>query len=191
MKSWEFIKKEKKLILLSIAIVIFGVSLIYFIAPKFFPKVTVEIPEGEEETEKPQIESFSPEFTLGDINGEEVNLEDYKGKATLLTFWTTWHPVAVEQLPILDSYYQKIKNDDQLALLTINNAEEQKTVSNFINRAELSLPVLLDCDGKVGELYKITAIPLHIFINKQGKIKEIYIGSLSQEEISEKLNLLR
>ncbi len=137
------------------------------------------------------MESFSPEFTLNNINGEEVKLDDYRGKVLLLTFWTSWHPIATEQLSILEDFYQKNKDDDQLALLTINNIEAQSTVKNYVNRAELSLPVLLDEDGKVGELYKITAIPLHIFINQKGRIKEIYIGTLSEEEINEKLNRLR
>lgn len=192
MKIWEYIKKEKKLLLISIAIIIIGISAIVFIAPKFFPKVTIDIPDGEdEEIEKAQVESFSPEFTLNNINGEEVKLDDYRGKVLLLTFWTSWHPIATEQLSILEDFYQKNKDDDQLALLTINNIEAQSTVKNYVNRAELSLPVLLDEDGKVGELYKITAIPLHIFINQKGRIKEIYIGTLSEEEINEKLNRLR
>jgi cytochrome oxidase Cu insertion factor (SCO1/SenC/PrrC family) len=32
----------------------------------------------------------APAFTLPDLDGKPVKLEDYRGKALLLFFWATW-----------------------------------------------------------------------------------------------------
>jgi cytochrome oxidase Cu insertion factor (SCO1/SenC/PrrC family) len=32
----------------------------------------------------------APAFTLPDLTGKAVRLEDFKGKVTLLVFWATW-----------------------------------------------------------------------------------------------------
>ncbi len=32
----------------------------------------------------------APGFTISDLEGNRVNLEDYRGKVVLLAFWTTW-----------------------------------------------------------------------------------------------------
>jgi len=32
----------------------------------------------------------APDFTLTDLNGDEVSLSDLRGQAVLLNFWATW-----------------------------------------------------------------------------------------------------
>ena len=32
----------------------------------------------------------APQFTLANLQGNEVNLSDYKGSVVLIMFWTTW-----------------------------------------------------------------------------------------------------
>ena len=34
--------------------------------------------------------SSAPDFTIGDVAGKQVKLQDYRDKIVLLFFWTTW-----------------------------------------------------------------------------------------------------
>ncbi|MFQ6079075.1 MAG: redoxin domain-containing protein, partial [Thermodesulfobacteriota bacterium] len=43
----------------------------------------------------------APSFTLKDINGKEVKLEDHRGKIVFLNFWATWCPACREEMPYL------------------------------------------------------------------------------------------
>ncbi len=191
MVGQEFIKSKKFLILLSIFISIIGIVMIFLISPKFFPKVTIDLSsEFQQRTEKPQVDFFAPDFKLKDLNDNEVSILDKKGKVVLLTFWTSWHPLAQEQIKILESF-NKNNKDPEISVLPIASAETKIVVSNFLNQAELSLQVLLDTTGKISDLYKIGPLPVHFFINKEGKIKEIHIGVLGEGEIVEKLNKIK
>jgi peroxiredoxin len=182
----------KKLLIIFLIFII-GVFSIYFVISQFFKgiapaEITFELEEITEELQK--IDYSAPDFALFNIEGEEVKFSDYKDKIILLSFWTTWNPAALDQLVILESYYQEIKDSRDIVLLTINNQEDKSVVSNFIRRGKYLLPVLLDEDGAVGELYEINTLPATYFINKEGKVKEIYIGVLSKEEINKKVERL-
>jgi len=183
-----------KKLLATLTIFIIGIFLIYFITSQFFKKVSPkEItfePEKEEIIDDQRIDYLAPDFELLDVEGKKVKLSDYINKMIVLTFWTTWNPAAQDQLAILESYYQEIKDSKDVVLLTINNQEDKNIVSNFIRRGEYILPVLLDESGKVGELYEISTLPATYFINRERKIKEIYVGVLNQEEIKNSVGRL-
>lgn len=183
----------KKTLIIAIIFIV-GIFSLYLVASQFLGEVpSSEItfgPEGEVAAETKEIDYLAPDFELLNIEGEKVKLSHYQGKIIILNFWTTWNPVALDQLVIFDSYYQEIKDKEDIVLLTLNNLEDKSVVSNFIRRGEYDLPVLLDEDGKVGELYGISTLPATYFINQQGKVKEVYIGILNKEEIESKVEKL-
>jgi len=187
-------------ILLVLLIFMAGIALLYFVSQQFFkkaPQKEISFGIGNEEAaneapKAPQIDYLAPDFELASTAGEKVKLSDYKNKLVVLTFWTTWNPVAKDELAILDSYYQEIKNgkDERLVLLAINSQEDKSVVAGFVGRGEYGLPVLLDETGKIGGLYGIATLPATYFINREGKVKEIYVGMLSQEELKSRIEKL-
>ena len=42
-----------------------------------------------------------PLFTLPDINGNTVSLEELRGKVVMINFWATWCPPCIEELPTM------------------------------------------------------------------------------------------
>lgn len=193
------IGKEIKLSLIIFSVLIVGVVLIYLTAVQFFrevpPKeIVIELEEERVETEKmaevKKIDYLAPDFELPNLEGEKVKLSDYRNKNIILNFWTTWNSAAKDQIVIFESYYQEIKDRKDLVLLAVNSQEHKSVVGGFIRRGQYTLPVLLDEDGRVGELYKIGTLPSTYFINPEGKVKEIYIGVLNKEEIKNKIERL-
>ena len=180
----------KRLVIIFLILII-GTALIYLAFASFFPEAPPREasfePVQEEIAKEQKAEYSAPDFALPDISGEKVKLSDFEGKIIVLTFWTTWNPAAQDQIVILESYFQQIKDNKDIILLTVNNLEDKSVVSNFIKRGEYLLPALLDEEGKVGELYKINSLPATFFINQQGKVKETFVGILNQEEIEKRV----
>jgi peroxiredoxin len=173
-------------------IFISGMLLIYLAAYYYLKEepsqITIAPEENQQESaETKKIDYPAPEFDLQNLNGENVKLSDFKGKIIVLNFWTTWNPAAQDQVVILDSYFQDIKAKENIALLTVNNLENKSAVLNFISRGGYALPVLLDKDGKVGELYGISSLPETFFIDPEGMVKEIFSGVLNKEEVQNKI----
>lgn len=58
------------------------------------------------------------EFRLRDLAGKSVSLSDFRGKAVLINFWTTWCPACVSEMPALVALEQKYHG--QLVILGIS-----------------------------------------------------------------------
>jgi peroxiredoxin len=173
-----------------------GTALIYFSASRYLaetPQEQIDITSETGQKNAMEIKNTdypAPDFELQDISGSTVKLSDFKDKIVVLSFWVTWNPAAVDQVVILDSYFQEIGNKGNVVLLAVDNLENRSIVLNFIKRGGYNLPVLTDKDGKIGELYGINYLPKTFFINQAGKIKETFTGALSKEEIKNKVEAL-
>lgn len=191
MKS--FLEKHK-LIITSVVVALGGILLIVSLVPQFFPPVKVDLSTEivKAQIEKPETGATAPDFTLFDLSGKKVTLSNYRGKVVLITFWATWHPLSTEQLPVLEKLYksQRVRSSSDIVILAINNGESKSVVANF-SRDNYTLPILLDSDSAVGNKYNLTGLPAHYFVGKDGKIKEVFIGVLNEEELWTKLNQAR
>jgi peroxiredoxin/outer membrane lipoprotein-sorting protein len=117
----------------------------------------------------------APDFTLERLEGGEVKLANLKGKVVVLDFWATWCPPCREGLPHLAKLYAE-KKADGLQLFAVNVRETKPQVQQFLEKAKLSLPVLMDTKGEVAGKYAVRGIPKTIVIGKDGKISAVFVG---------------
>ena len=117
----------------------------------------------------------APAFRLPGMDGKPVSIADLKGKVVILDFWATWCGPCKMSLPHLDKLYQAEKGND-VHVFAVDEQEDQKDVSQFVQQTKLGVPVLLDRDGKVGEAYGVEGIPQTVVIGKDGKVKKVFVG---------------
>jgi peroxiredoxin len=140
--------------------------------------------------QNPRIGKPAPEFQLPTLDGQPVSLSDLKGKPVLINFWASWCRPCCEEMPYLQQIYDEWQGKG-LVLLAINIGETPSQVAEFMQSQGLSLPVLLDTEGKVAEQYGIRGIPTSFFIDKDGIIKEMRVGAFqSKAEIEGSLSKL-
>lgn len=131
----------------------------------------------------------APDFTLTNLNGEEVSLSDYRGQNVYLNFWASWCPPCRAEMPDMEEIHQEYQ-DKGLVVLTVNLAESKDTVQKFITANDFTFPVLLDPKNEAAKLYKITSIPVSVFINKDGVIAEKRVGMLTKKQMEELIQSL-
>src|SRR4051794_23785142 len=52
------------------------------------------------------IGNIAPDFQLQTINGESVQLSDYRGAHVILNFWNTWCVPCRTEMPDMEKFYQ-------------------------------------------------------------------------------------
>jgi len=78
-------------------------------------------------------------------------------------------------MPNLQKLYEE-KSKDGLQLYAINLQEDKAKVTEFLKSKSLTLPVLLDTDGAVGNQYSVQSIPFTLVVGKDGVVKEVMVG---------------
>ena len=120
----------------------------------------------------------APNFTLKNLDGKEVSLNQFRGKHVLVNFWATWCGPCKIEMPSLEALYEKFK-DKNFALLAISNDMfGANIVKPFVKAHKINFPVLLDPRLKVSNAFGVVSLPTTFMIDPQGKI----IGALFGEE---------
>jgi peroxiredoxin len=115
-------------------------------------------------------------FTLKDLNGNVVHLENYRGKVIFLNFWTTWCPACLVEMPSMEKLYQEFKDKDFI-ILAVDMQEDSETVKKFKAKFKLNFPILLDEEGIVASYYGVRAIPATYFIDRAGYLYAAAMGA--------------
>lgn len=123
---------------------------------------------------KPMDEnSIAPAFKLNDLDGETVDLVNYKGRVVLLDLWATWCAPCRQFMPKTQKLHEKYYPAG-LVTLAINIEGNIESVQGFINKNKYTFPVLLDkgdLEAHIVHLYKVQSIPTVILIDKNGIIR--------------------
>ena len=106
---------------------------------------------------------------LHDISGEKVVINNYQGKVRLINFWASWCPPCVEEIPSMNRLKEKMAGKN-FEMISINFAEDEKTIRKFLQEVEVDFPVLLDLKGTISTQWNVISFPSTFVIDKQGKI---------------------
>ncbi len=121
------------------------------------------------------------EFQLADLQGKVHRLSQYRGKVVLLNFWATWCKPCTKEMPAMQEAYDRLK-DKGFMVLAVNELEEIDEVRTHIQEHGHTFPVLLDPDNDVANLYGVYGLPVTVFIDQQGIVREYLKGGLLTEE---------
>jgi peroxiredoxin len=138
----------------------------------------------ESKFEKVVIGRQAPNFTYLDLNGSTRELKDLKGKVVLLRFWADWCAICTAEMPIIDKVYQDMKNNG-FTVLAVNVKQAETTVKTYVKKLNLSYSIALDQKGKITEKYNVRGVPWNFLINKEGILKDIFTGGISEQMLRE------
>ncbi len=85
--------------------------------------------------------------------------------------------------------YNEFK-ESGFVVLAIDIQEKRKTIKAYMKKEKLSLPVLLDTDGKVAQDYGVRAHPAHFLIDRNGNLIGIAPGARDWTDAANR-NLIR
>jgi len=120
---------------------------------------------------KPYKGSIKPlAINLKDAYGNNVVKNNFKGQVTLINFWATWCPPCVKEIPSLNRLKKKMQGHN-FELISINYAEDKKTILDFMKKVNVEFPVLLDPEGSFAKKWNVITYPSTFVIDSSGNIK--------------------
>lgn len=134
----------------------------------------------------PLVGKEASDFELKDMKGNTVKLSDYKGKKVYLKFWATWCGPCRQSMPELNKLVEEKDRDFEILTVMAPGMQGEKTEEEFVEwfaqQDYPSVPVLYNPDGSAFANYQVRSIPTEVFIDSQGKIGHVQLGTISNEE---------
>jgi len=116
------------------------------------------------------------DFTLPDLQGNQVSLSAFKGKVVLLNFWATWCPPCRKEIPSMERLYKKY-GDQGFEIVGVDLQESHATVADFVKEFGMTYTVLLDNKGETGATYGARSIPTSYIIDRSGNAVSGVVGT--------------
>ena len=132
----------------------------------------------------------APFFDLPTPLDARVKLSQFLDAPVILVFWSTWNQDSLNQVKIVDDYLSAQTDRKLVSFLAINSQEEPSIVKSYVRRGGYTVPFALDSYGDISENYHVKSLPVLYFIDREGIIREIYSGVLSQSMIVSKIEQL-
>lgn len=119
---------------------------------------------------------MAPDFSLTGLNGEKVDLNDYKGKVLMVDFWATWCGPCRVEIPGFVELQNRYR-DQGFAIVGISKDDGPEVVRDFYKEYKMNYPVALANDD-VDQLYGgIIGLPTTFLIGRDGRIYAKHTGT--------------
>ncbi len=119
-----------------------------------------------------KVGNVAPDFTLPDVNSNNVSLSDYKGQLVLVEFWASWCSYCKAENPVLVMLHNAYKNKGFKILGVSLDTDKNKWIDGIENE-NLGYDHVSDLkgfDSPVADLYGVGSIPTMYLVDENGMI---------------------
>ena len=146
---------------------------------KNIPKKTVKVA-------RPKGAVKAPDFTLADLEGNRVQLADYRGRVVLLNFWGTWCGPCRKEIPDFIELVDKYQESGLEILGVTLTSGPPENIQRFSDHFGINYTLLTDIEARETDIVRweygkatgrpINGIPTTFIIDRDGYIVKKYIG---------------
>ena len=140
--------------------------------------------------EKNRISLPEPDldWSLKDINGTQINMNEFDGKVKFINLWATWCPPCIGEMPEIEELYNKFKDNENVAFFMISDENTAK-IKEFIDKRNYSFPVYQSLSTNPIGL-RSNSIPATYILSKKNEIvlKEIGAANWGSKKTQEIIN---
>lgn len=112
----------------------------------------------------------APQFTLADLDGNNVSLSDFAGNVVVLNFWATWCPACRMEIPHMIELQNKYQGEGVKIVGVSLDQGGAKVVKPFYDKNKLNYLMLIGTEQVVKDFGGIYGIPTTFIIDQKGTI---------------------
>ena len=114
-----------------------------------------------------------PVFEVPDLTGKKLSLQQFRGKPVLVSFFATWCPPCVEEMPSLELLAGRL--GDQAKVLVVSVDEDEEALKKFFHKGTNTV-VTRDESRAVPGKFGTSKFPESFLIDANGKLRHAFIN---------------
>jgi cytochrome c biogenesis protein CcmG/thiol:disulfide interchange protein DsbE len=132
-----------------------------------------------------------PNFTLTTFEGEQISLEQLKGKVVVVNFWASWCKPCEEEAADLEAAWRMYQPRGDVVFLGVDYVDTEPEAMIYLEKFDITYPNGPDLKTKISQAFRIRGVPETYFIDKDGNLASFKISPfVSLAEIQGKIDPL-
>lgn len=128
---------------------------------------------------------YLPAVALQQLDGQTVQLADFKGRPVVLNAWATWCGPCRREMPLL---VEAAQANPGVHFVFLNISDGPAAVRAFEDELNLKIPnVLLDPEARLSDPLRIQGLPVTLFYDAEGRLVKRHIGEIDAAELERSL----
>ncbi len=125
----------------------------------------------------------APALSLGDLNGVQHQLADYRGQVILINLWATWCPPCQAEMPLLQAFFEGHRSQG-FTVIAIEDGDPTSDVRSFVSQHALTFPVWLDPTHQATDhSFRTPNLPTSFVIDRAGQVRLTWLGAISSANL--------
>ena len=124
----------------------------------------------------------APVLTAKLLDGKLFSTDSAKGEVVIINFWATWCPPCRQEMPALESYYQKHKSQGlKIIAVSLDDPTDAEKVREVMH--DFTFDAALDIETQHKAYGRIWRLPLTFVIDRKGVLRKVgWYGSVGIDQ---------
>ncbi len=142
-------------------------------------------PSTERASQSPLIGRLAPATGGTTLDGDEVSIDDYRGRWVVVNFFADWCTPCIEEHPELAAFDAAHRATGDAVLIGVTFDDTTEDAREFFDDNGGDWPVIDDPENSIGVAYGVAQVPESFVIAPNGTVVQRFAGGVTRADLDD------
>jgi cytochrome c biogenesis protein CcmG/thiol:disulfide interchange protein DsbE len=116
------------------------------------------------------------DITLTTFDGEQIVVDDLRGKVVVLNFWASWCKPCEQEAADLEAAWRKYQPGGEVVFLGVDYVDTEPEARAYLKKFSITYPNGPDLGTRISQKFRIQGVPETYILDQEGVLRFVQIG---------------